>query len=81
VVILDELASLSDLSRAYGIGPVFARMLYDAGISSIQEFSEYSAADIVRLYESKTNKKADFGVNEIQFSLDLAQELESPFEM
>jgi predicted flap endonuclease-1-like 5' DNA nuclease len=79
--VLDELAGLSDLSRAYGIGPVFARMLYDAGISSIQEFSENSAADIVRLYEEATDKRADFGLNEMQFSLDLARELETPVEV
>ena len=28
--ILNELVGLSDLSRVYGVGPVFARMIYDA---------------------------------------------------
>ena len=74
--ILDELVGLSDLSRAYGVGPVFARVIYDVGIKSIQEFIAYTAEDLIRIYEQKTQKKADFGVNEIQFSLKLATELE-----
>ncbi len=28
--VLDELIGLSDLSRIYGVGPIFARMIYDA---------------------------------------------------
>lgn len=74
--ILDELISLSDLSRVYGVGPVFARMIYDVGITSLKEFITYSAEDFIRIYEDQTKKKADFGINEIQFSLQLARELE-----
>jgi nucleotidyltransferase/DNA polymerase involved in DNA repair len=64
------------LGRAYGVGPVFARMIYDVGVKSIKEFIEYTAEDLIRIYEEKKQKKADFGVNEIQFSLELAKELE-----
>lgn len=74
--ILNELVGLSDLSRVYGVGPVFARMIYDVGIQSIQEFVSYTAEDFIRIYEEETQKKADFGVNEIEFSLELAKELE-----
>jgi hypothetical protein len=80
IEILDELVGLSDLSRAYGVGPVFARMIYDVGIKSIQELIAYTAEDLIRIYEQKTQKKTDFGVNEIQFSLELARELESMVE-
>jgi len=73
--ILDELVGLSDLSRAYGVGPVFARLIYDVGIKSIREFIALEAEDFIRIYEKKKQKKADFGINEIQFSLDLAREL------
>ena len=79
--VLNELVGLSDLSRAYGVGPVFARMIYDVGIKSIQEFVGYSAEDIIRVYEEKSQKKADFGVNEIQFSLELARELDIAVEI
>jgi predicted flap endonuclease-1-like 5' DNA nuclease len=67
---------LSDVSRIYGVGPVFARMLYDVGIRSVQAFIGYTAEDFIRIYEEHTQKKADFSVGEIQFSLELAQELD-----
>jgi len=73
---LDELIGMSDLMRAYGVGPVFARLLYDIGIHSKAEFIEKSAEKIVAIYERETGKKADFGVNEMQFSLDLAKRLD-----
>ena len=81
IEIMDELVGLSDLSRAYGVGPAFARMIYDVGIKSIQEFAGYAAEDFIRIYEEETQKKADFGVNEIEFSLELAKELEIAIEM
>jgi hypothetical protein len=74
---LYELVGLSDLSRIYGVGPVFARLIYDVGIRSVKEFVEHTAEDFIRIYEEQTKKKADFGVGEIQFSLELAKELES----
>ena len=71
----NELVGLSDLARIYGVGPVFARLIYDVGIRSVKEFVEYTARDFIRIYEEQTQKKADFGVGEIQFSLELAKEL------
>jgi len=75
IEMLTELVCLSDLSRAYGIGPVFARIIYDVGVKSIEVFVENTAEDFIRIYEEKEQKKADFGINEIQFSLELAKEL------
>ncbi len=74
---LNELASLSDLARLYGVGPVFARIIYDVGIKSVKTFVKYSAQEFIRIYENKTQKKADFGVNDINFSIELAKELET----
>ena len=79
--VLNELVGLSDLTRAYGVGPVFARMIYDIGIRSIKEFVECTAEDFIRIYEEQTQKKADFGVGEIQFSLELAKELDIVVEI
>jgi len=76
LTILDELIGLSDLSRLYGVGPVFARILYDRGMTSVAVLRTYTAEDVIRLYEDTTQKKADFGVSEMQFSLELAHELE-----
>jgi len=74
---LRELAGLSDLVRGYGVGPAFARILYDTGIHSIRNLYEYSADQVVRLYEEKTGKKADFTESDIQFSLDIIKVLEN----
>ncbi len=79
--VLDELIGLSDLSRLYGVGPVFARMIYDVGIKSVKEFVEYTAEDFIRIYEEQTQKRADFGVGEIEFSLELAKELNIAVEI
>jgi len=76
-----ELVCLADLSRAYGVGPVFASLLYDAGIHSIQEYREYSAQDIICHYEEQTGKKADFSTGEIEFSLELAKVLHIAVEL
>ena len=73
---LTELVGLSDLARAYGVGPVFARILYDAGIHSISEFKSYTSQQVIELYESKAGKKADFSIGDIKFSLDLVQVLD-----
>lgn len=73
---LNELVCLSDLVRAYGVGPVFARIIYDVGIRTIEAFTEGTAEEFIQLYEEKEQKKADFGVHEIQFSLELAKELD-----
>ncbi len=77
---LEELYQLSDLSRLYGVGPVFARILYDIGIRSVKMFLEHGADEIVRIYEIKKGIKADFSARDIQFALELARELELKIE-
>ncbi len=72
---LNELTSLSDLARLYGVGPVFARIIYDAGIESVKTFVKYNAEEFISIYENKTQKKADFGVNDMKFSIELAKDL------
>jgi len=73
---LSELAGLSDLVRAYGVGPAFARILYDTGIHSISEYRSYTPRQVIDLYENKTGKKADFSTSDIKFSLALVQVLD-----
>jgi hypothetical protein len=81
VDVLDELVCLSDLVRAYGVGPVFARMLFDVGITTIERFTDLPAEEIIKTYEEQEQKKADFGVGEIQFSLELAKDLDIAVEV
>ncbi len=73
---ISQLVGLSDLVRAYGVGPAFARILYDCGIHSINEFRGYTPRQVIDLYEKKTGKKADFSVSDIKFSLDLVRVLD-----
>ena len=73
---LDELVSLSDLCRLYGVGPAFARLLYDIGITSVEEMKSRTSGEIVQIYERETGKKADFAASDIDFTLELAAELE-----
>ena len=75
VAVLTEFIGLCDLSRLYGIGPVFAKILFDVGISSVVQFKSYSSDEIVDIYEKETGKKADFSAKDIQFSLDIADGL------
>jgi len=81
IEVLNEIVCLSDLSRAYGVGPAYARMIYDMDIKTIQAFVKKTAEDFVNIYEEKTLKKADFGINEIQFSIELAKELDIIVEL
>jgi hypothetical protein len=74
--VLSELFGLSDLVRAYGVGPVFARLLYDTGVQSIREFKTYTPEGMIKLYEDQTGKKADFTVSDISFSLALVKILQ-----
>jgi hypothetical protein len=74
--VLMEMLSLSDLVRAYGVGPVFARILYDTGIRSIRQFRSYSPQQVVDLYQERTGKKADFTISDIKFSLELVKALD-----
>jgi len=78
---LDELVCLCHLSRLYGVGPVFARLLYDAGFQTVESMLGCTAEDLVRLYEERTGKAADFGVHEIQVTLELAQRLDTVLEI
>ncbi len=73
---LSELISLSDLSRLYGVGPAFAGMLYEAGIDSVKTIIKYKGDQIRDMYEEKTKRTADFTARDIDFTLEIAKELE-----
>ena len=72
---LERMIGLADLSRLYGVGPVFAKILYDIGIDSVASLLAYSGEAVVKMYEEKTNKKADFAPKDIDFSMEIGREL------
>lgn len=78
---LTELLCLADLSRLYGFGPVFSRMMHDVGIRTVEAFVGRTPEEIIRIYERETGRKADFGPGEIRFSLDLADHLDLAVEL
>ncbi|NQT60888.1 MAG: DUF4332 domain-containing protein [Bacteroidetes bacterium] len=73
---LTPVMGLCDLSRLYGVGPVFAGILYNIGIDSVRSFVFHSAAEIVQMYEDVEQKRADFTEKDIQFALEVAQDLD-----
>ncbi|MBC8375863.1 MAG: DUF4332 domain-containing protein [FCB group bacterium] len=74
---LSQLISLSDLSRLYGVGPAFAGILYEAGMDSVVTLMKYTGEEIRLMYEEKTQRTADFTSRDIDFTLEIARELES----
>ncbi len=72
---LSKLLSLADLVRLYGVGPVFAEIIYNAGITSVEQFANHTADTFISIYEEATQKKADFSKSDIGLSLEFANEL------
>ncbi len=71
-----ELFSLSDLSRITGIGGVFARIVYEAGIKSVEQFAQTGAADQYQKYKTIIKKHGypagHFAEEDIQYCIDYA---------
>jgi predicted flap endonuclease-1-like 5' DNA nuclease len=74
-----ELVRLSDLSRVYGGGPVFARLLYDAGIESVEAIAQADSsrlfAKLSKAYLAAGNSRADFQERDIAFCIRMAGRL------
>ncbi len=70
---LKRLSGLADLVRVYGVGPVFADLLYNGGIRSLQDFLTHTPEEIIDLYQKNVKKKADFTINDLKFSQALAR--------
>ena len=52
-----ELVRLSDLARIGGVGPVFARIILDAGFASLEKFASASADDVFERVIAVNNEK------------------------
>ena len=52
-----ELVRLSDLARIWGVGPVFARLLYEAGVDTIEEFLKCSPEELSETLHAINNEK------------------------
>ena len=77
---VDELFALSDLSRIWGVGPVFAHIVFGSGIHSVKAFKTLSAEEAFQRF-SEYNKMhqlttARFSANDMRFCIQMAELLE-----
>ena len=76
---LSELVCLCDLVRITGVGPVFARIIYDSGINTVKNFLSYDAFELFeRLTKTNSEKgltKAKFTQKDIEYCIELGRDL------
>ena len=76
---LRELVILCDFSRITGVGPIFAQIMYDAGIRSAREFLSGSAEEMYerlsRFNDEKQYTKAKFSLKDIEYCMELGRDL------
>lgn len=76
---LVELVRLCDLVRIAGVGPVFARIIYDSGIYTVKDFMSYDSIDLFeRLIATNNNKeltKTKFTLKNIEYCIELGKDL------
>ncbi len=79
-----ELVGLSDLARIGGVGPVFARIIYDAGYDTLARLAGASADEVyeqlVLLNQEKEFTRAKFTVKDVRFCVITARELPKVIE-
>lgn len=62
---LNEIFTLCDLSRITGIGGLFARIVYETGIRSVEEFAKTSTKTHINKYKTNVHK---YGYNAVTLS-------------
>jgi hypothetical protein len=76
---LSELVSLCDLVRITGVGPVFARIIYDSGIYTVRNFLSCDSVELLeRLSITNSEKgltKAKFTLKDIEYCIELGTDL------
>jgi predicted flap endonuclease-1-like 5' DNA nuclease len=76
---LRELLALSDLVRINGVGPVFARMLYDLDVKGAANLAAAQAAPLfsalMALNQEKSYTKASFTEKDVAYCIEVAQML------
>ena len=79
-----ELVQLCDLVRITGVGPVFARIIFDSGIYTVKDFLTFDSSDLferlVKLNDEKGLTKAKFTVKDIMYCIELGKYLPKVIE-
>lgn len=73
---LEELYALCDLSRVTGVGGIFARVLYEAGIRSAREYAEADVPGLLKscraVIEKHGYQAGKLGEKDIQYGIEYA---------
>jgi predicted flap endonuclease-1-like 5' DNA nuclease len=79
-----ELVKLADLSRVYGVGPIFARLLFDGGADTVESLAQADSEQLFRELEHRYLEagysKADFKERDIRFCIRMARDLPKSIE-
>jgi hypothetical protein len=74
-----ELVKLSDLARIWGVGPLFARLLYEAGVDTIEEFLKCSLKELSETLHAINNEEHYTPImptaKDIEYCIELAKYL------
>lgn len=74
---LKELFSLCDLSRISGVGAVFARVLYEAGLRSVEEYAKSDSRSLLQrcrqILEKYGYKLGKLGEKDMQYGIHYAR--------
>jgi hypothetical protein len=72
----DELFCLCDLARINGVGPLAARVFYEAGYQCVSDVAYADASvmlnKVTKINEAKHYYKANLGIKDMQFCIDFA---------
>jgi nucleotidyltransferase/DNA polymerase involved in DNA repair len=81
---LDELVNLSDVSRIWGVGPVFCRIFIETGTDTVKKIALANASELyeqlISVNKTKGYTKAIFTEKDITHCIDIAKELPKTIE-
>lgn len=82
---LDELTKLSDLSRIWGVGPIFCRIFYETGTDTIKKVANANAQNLhdqlTEINKTKKYTKAKFTVKDVALCIEIAHDLPKTIEI
>lgn len=82
--VLLELVKISDLARAGWVGPIFARLIYETGVDTLEKLSRESPKGLyeklLAINREQKLTKASFSVKDIASCIEIAKELPKAIE-
>lgn len=82
---LEELTKMADLSRIWGVGPVFCRIFYETGVDTVKKVAKAKAEPLykalMKVNEEKKYTKARFVVKDVALCIDIAEDLPKTIEI